>query len=212
MSLITLLQQERKNGEAVLGVVTGIVTNNQDPDGLGRVKVKLPRISGEDESNWARIASLMAGKDRGAFFLPEVEDEVLVAFEYGDISRPYVLGALWNGVDTPPADNADGENNIRVIKSRSGHIIRLNDKDGEEKIEIIDKSEKNLVTIDTKEKTITISSDQDITLLAPNGKVLIDAKELEFKSAADAKIGAGGKLDVEASGDLTAKGATINLN
>lgn len=212
MSLITLLQQERKNEEAVLGVVTGIVTNNQDPDGLGRVKVKLPRISGEDESNWARIASLMAGKDRGAFFLPEVEDEVLVAFEYGDISRPYVLGALWNGVDTPPADNADGENNIRVIKSRSGHIIRLNDKDGEEKIEIIDKSEKNLVTIDTKEKTITISSDQDITLLAPNGKVLIDAKEVELKSAADAKIGAGGKLDVEASGDLTAKGATINLN
>ena len=212
MSLITLLQQERKNEEAVLGVVTGIVTNNQDPDGLGRVKVKLPRISGEDESNWARIASLMAGKDRGAFFLPEVEDEVLVAFEFGDISRPYVLGALWNGVDTPPADNADGENNIRVIKSRSGHIIRLNDKDGEEKIEIIDKSEKNLVTIDTKEKTITISSDQDITLLAPNGKVLIDAKELELKSAADAKIGAGGKLNVEASGDLTAKGATINLN
>lgn len=212
MSLITLLQQERKNEEAVLGVVTGIVTNNQDPDGLGRVKVKLPRISGEDESNWARIASLMAGKDRGAFFLPEVEDEVLVAFEFGDISRPYVLGALWNGVDTPPADNADGENNIRVIKSRSGHIIRLNDKDGEEKIEIIDKSEKNLVTIDTKEKTITISSDQDIKLLAPNGKVLIDAKEVELKSAADAKIGAGGKLDVEASGDLTAKGATINLN
>lgn len=212
MSLITLLQQERKNEEAVLGVVTGIVTNNQDPDGLGRVKVKLPRISGEDESNWARIASLMAGKDRGSFFLPEVEDEVLVAFEFGDISRPYVLGALWNGVDTPPADNADGENNIRVIKSRSGHIIRLNDKDGEEKIEIIDKSEKNLVTIDTKEKTITISSDQDIKLLAPNGKVLIDAKEVELKSAADAKIGAGGKLDVEASGDLTAKGATINLN
>ncbi|MFA6466128.1 MAG: hypothetical protein WCT30_10260, partial [Desulfurivibrionaceae bacterium] len=94
----------------------------------------------------------------------------------------------------------------------SGHIIRLNDKDGEEKIEIIDKSEKNLVTIDTKEKTITISSDQDIKLLAPNGKVLIDAKEVELKSAADAKIGAGGKLDVEASGDLTAKGATINLN
>lgn len=212
MSLVELLKKERKSEPIILGVVSGIVTNNQDPDELGRVKVKIPRISGEDESNWARVVSFMAGLDRGAFFLPEVEDEVLVAFEYGDINMPYVIGALWNGVDTPPETNSDGENNIRVIKSRSGHIIRLNDKEGEGKIEIIDSSEKNLVSIDTKENKITISSDQDIDILAPNGKVLIDADTFEIKSASDSKIESGGNLDMEASGDMNAKGTTINLN
>ena len=212
MSLVAMFNQTEKRELTVLGVVSGIVTNNEDPDGLGRVKVKLPRVSGEDESNWARVVSFMAGQDRGAFFLPEVEDEVLVAFENGDISRPYVIGALWNGVDTPPEDNSDGENNIRVIKSRSGHVIRLSDKDGEEKIEVIDKSEENLITIDTAENKITIASKQDIDISAPDGKILIDANELEIKSAGDSKIESGGNLDMEASGDMNAKGSTINLN
>jgi uncharacterized protein involved in type VI secretion and phage assembly len=212
MSLAEMLYQSKKQESLILGVVSGVVTNNQDPDGLGRIKVKLPRISGEDESNWARVISFMAGKDRGAFYLPEVDDEVLVAFEYGDINRPYVIGSLWNGVDTPPADNGDGENNIRVIKSRSGHLVRLDDTDGAEKIEIIDKSEKNLITIDTSENKITISSDQDIDILAPNGKVLIDADQFEIKSAGASKIESGASLDVNASGDLTATGATIKLN
>jgi len=212
MSLAEMLYQSKKQESLILGVISGVVTNNQDPDGLGRIKVKLPRISGEDESNWARVISFMAGKDRGAFYLPEVDDEVLVAFEYGDINRPYVIGSLWNGVDTPPADNGDGENNIRVIKSRSGHVVRLDDTDGAEKIEIIDKSEKNLITIETSENKITISSGQDIDILAPNGKVLIDADEFEIKSAGDSKIESGANLDVNASGDLNAAGATINLN
>ena len=212
MTLAEMLDRSRKTEPLILGVVSGVVTNNQDPDSLGRVKVKLPRISGEDESNWARVVSFMAGQDRGAFYLPEVDDEVLVAFEYGDISRPYVLGSLWNGVDTPPEDNGDGENNIRVIKSRSGHVVRLDDTEGAEKIEIIDKSENNLITIDTSENKITIGSDQDIDILAPNGKVLIDANELEIKSAGDSKIESGANLDVKASGNLNAKGATINLN
>lgn len=212
MSLVEMMQRGKKHEPVIFGVVTGIVTNNQDPDGLGRVKVKIPRISGEDESNWARIVSFMAGGDRGAFFLPEVEDEVLVVFEYGDISRPFVIGSLWNGVDKPPENNGDGENNIRVIKSRSGHVIRLDDTDGAEKIEIIDKSEKNLITIDTAENKISISSDQDIDIKAPNGKVLIDANELEVKTAADAKVEAGGNLDLKATGELNAKGSAINLN
>ena len=119
-------------------MVVGIVTNNQDPDGMGRIKVRLPFSSDTDESNWARIAVPMAGKDRGFYFLPEIDDEVLVAFEHGDPRFPFILGALWNGQDTPPANNDDGKNDVRVIKSRSGHVIRLTDKDGEEKIEIID--------------------------------------------------------------------------
>jgi len=212
MSIAQMLKSDDEATTGFHGIVTGIVTNNQDPDEMGRIKVKIPRISGEDESHWARVVSFFAGADRGAFFLPEVDDEVLIAFEYGDIHMPYILGALWNGVDTPPETNSDGENNIRIIKSRSGHIIKLNDKDGEETIEIIDKSEGNKITIETADNKISIISAADIELVAPDGKVLIDANEVEIKSAADTKIEAGGNLDAEASGDLTAKGATINLN
>ena len=192
--------------------VVGIVTNNKDPEELGRVKVKLPRISGEDESHWARVATFMAGKDRGAFFLPEVNDEVLVAFEHGDINMPYVIGSLWNGVDKPLETNSDGKNNVRVIKSRSGHIIRLNDKDGEEKIEIIDKSKKNSIEISTKDNKITIKTEKDIEIKAPNGKLVIEAKDIEIKSTASTKVEAGAGMDVKASATMNIKGATVNIN
>lgn len=194
------------------GVVVGIVTNNQDEEGLGRVKLRFPWLSDSDESHWARIAAPMAGKERGVYFLPEVDDEVLVAFEHGDLRFPYVLGALWNGQDAPPANNDDGKNNIRVIKSRSGHVIRLNDEDGKETIEIIDKSEKNSLVFDTAKNSITITADQDITLSAANGTVKIDAKNVEIKSSADSKIEAGAGMEVKASATMTVKGATVNIN
>jgi uncharacterized protein involved in type VI secretion and phage assembly len=215
VSLFSLLieHQERDSSAGrINGVVVGVVTNNQDPEGLGRVKVRFPWLSDEDESQWARVAVLMAGKDRGTYFLPEVEDEVLVAFELGDPRYPYVLGALWNGVDTPPEKNDDGKNNIRVIKSRSGHVIRLNDEDGKEKIEIIDKTEKNSIVFDTAKNTITITTDKDITLSAAKGTIKLDAQKIEIKSSADTKIESGAGLDVKASGTLNIKGAAVNIN
>jgi len=212
MSITGILEANNKDRSRIFGVVVGIVTNNKDEEGLGRVKVKIPRISGEDESHWARVATFMAGKGRGAFFLPEIDDEVLVVFEHGDINMPYIIGSLWNGVDTPPETNNDGENNIRVIKSRSGHIIRLNDKDGEEKIEIVDKSEKNLISIDTKDNKITISSDKDIELSAKNGKVIIEAGDIEIKSSASTKIEASADMELKASGNNNIKGAIVNIN
>ncbi len=205
--------EEREAIESrIHGVVVGLVTNNQDPDGMGRVKVRFPWLSDEDESYWARIAVPMAGKERGTYFLPEVDDEVLVAFEHGDVRFPYVVGALWNGKDAPPAKNDDGKNNIRVIKSRSGHVIRLNDEDGKEKIEIIDKTEKNSIIFDTAKNTITITTDKDITLSAPNGTIKLEAKKIETKSSADTKIEAGAGMDVKASATMNIKGATVNIN
>src|ERR1700729_2511883 len=103
----------------ITGVVTGTVTNNSDPDNLGRVKVKFSWMSDTDESSWARIAAPMAGPGRGTYFLPEIDDEVLVVFDQGDPRFPYVIGSLWNGKDQAPANNSDGKNNLRVIKSRS---------------------------------------------------------------------------------------------
>jgi uncharacterized protein involved in type VI secretion and phage assembly len=196
----------------VYGLVVGVVTNNQDPDGLGRVRLRFPWLNDAEESHWARIAAPMAGSKRGFYFLPEVEDEVLVGFEHGDLRLPYVLGALWNGQDGPPTDNGDGKNNLRLIQSRSGHVIRLNDEDGKETIEIIDKSGTNRLIIDTAAKTITIQSDQDIALVANNGKISLEAKEIALKSSADSKIESGAGLDIKASGSLNAKGSSINLN
>lgn len=212
MSITAILEQSRRPDSRIYGVVVGIVTDNKDPDKLGRVKVKIPRLSGEDESNWARVISFMAGKEMGGFFLPEVNDEVLVAFEYGDINIPYVIGSLWNGKDSPPLTNDDGKNNFRIIKSRSGHVIRLDDTDGQEKIEIVDKSENNKIIIDTKEKKISIKSDKDIEISAPNGKVKIEAMDIEAKSSASTKIEASSTMDLKASATATLKGATVNIN
>jgi len=212
MSIIDLLEGERNDKLKICGFVVGIVTNNKDPEGLGRIKVKFPRLSGEDESNWARVVSFMAGKERGAFFLPEVDDEVLVGFEYGDINMPYVIGSLWNGVDKPPETNSDGKNNIRVIKSRSGHVIRLNDKEEEEKIEIIDKSGKNSIEISTKDNRITIKAEKDISIKAPNGKLTIEAKDIEIKSSASTKVEAGAGMDIKSNATMNIKGATVNIN
>lgn len=215
MNLMDLLIDPNERASQVgrlPSVVIGIVTNNQDPDGLGRVKVKFPWLSDADESAWARVAVLMAGKERGTYFLPEVEDEVLVAFEHGDLRFPYVIGSLWNGKDTPPAKNDDGKNNVRLIKSRSGHVIRLNDEDGNEKIEIVDKSGRNSLTFDTANNTLTLKADKDIILSATNGTIKLDAQKVELKSSANAKIEAGAGMDVKASGQMTIKGAMVNIN
>jgi uncharacterized protein involved in type VI secretion and phage assembly len=207
------VEEREAYASRIHGVVVAVVTNNQDPDGMGRVKVKFPWLSGADESTWARVATPMAGKARGVYFLPEVDDEVLVAFEQGDVRFPYVLGALWNGQEAPPATNGDGKNNVRVIKSRSGHLIRLDDTDGGEKIEIIDKSGKNSIGIDASANTITVKADGDISLESGQGKVVIKAQAVEIKSTAqDVKLESAGGMDVKASGQLTLKGSAVNIN
>ena len=131
------------------GVVIGIVVDNKHPDGLYRIKVKFPWIKESDGkytdepddesfvSTWARIATFMAGPDRGAFWLPEIDDEVLVAFEHGDLRRPFIIGSLWNGKDKAIHTNKsqDGKNNFRSIRSRSGHVLQFVDNDdGKERI------------------------------------------------------------------------------
>ncbi len=188
----------------MFGVAIGIISNNQDPQNLGRVRMKFPWLSDDHESGWSRVASAMAGNGRGAYFLPEVDDEVLVAFEHGDVRFPYVLGGLWSGQDKPPANNSDGKNNVRLIHSRSGHLIRLDDSDGQEKIEIIDKTGNNMLTIDSSSNDISISCNGKLTLQAVGG--------VEIASQADVKITATSTLDMEATGQATLKGVMVNIN
>jgi uncharacterized protein involved in type VI secretion and phage assembly len=215
MSLLDLLSPPDDRlfrRDLLLGVAVAIVTNNQDPEGLGRVRLKFPWLSDEQESDWARIASPMAGAGRGLFLLPEMEDEVLVAFEHGDIGRPMVLGGLWNGKDQPPADNADGANNLRLIRSRSGHTVRLDDSEGAERIEIVDAGGNNRIVIDTAANRIAIDSAKDIALRAPQGKILLECLELEVKAGSTAKLGADGSFELSAGTTLTIKGRTVDIN
>ena len=162
------------------GVVVGIVTNNRDPDGLGRVKVKFPTLPGNEESNWARLVSLMAGDGRGFEFIPEVNDEVLVAFEHDDTHRPFVLGALWNGKDKPPEGSdklvsSTGKVEKRIIRSRSGHTITFDDTDGGGKISIVDKTDKNSIEIDSQKNSVTIKAQDKIEIQTESGhKILLD--------------------------------------
>mgnify|MGYP002130255325 CR=1 FL=1 len=114
------------------GVYPALVTDVQDPDNQGRVQIKLPLVEEADGATalaWARLATLMAGGDRGSWFIPEVDDEVLVAFTAGDPRRPVVIGALWNGVDAPP-ETMDSANNVRSVTSRSGHKLSFDDTAG----------------------------------------------------------------------------------
>jgi uncharacterized protein involved in type VI secretion and phage assembly len=194
---------------SIPGVVVGIVTNTRDPWGIGRIKVKLPYLGGADESDWARVVTPMAGKERGIYFLPEVGDEVLVAFERADPRFPYILGALWNGLDLPPAKNED---DVRVIKSRSGHLIRLIDKEGGAKIEIIDNSGKNSLVFDTAANLVKIESGQDITLSAANGTIKLDARTIEITSTGPATLEAKSTVGIKATGAMKLGGATIDLN
>lgn len=194
------------------GVTIGVVTNNQDPDKLGRVKVRFPWLSDQDESHWARVVSPMAGPERGLFCLPEVDDEVLIAFEHGLAEFPYVLGSLWNGKDKPPTANEDGKNNLRFIKSRSGHIIRLDDTDGSEKIEIIDKSGKNSVVINTKENSMAITAEADITIQSGKGKLILSGNGVEITSKAALKLEASQNMDIKAGPQMTIKGQMVHIN
>jgi hypothetical protein len=202
-----LLASKNRSG---YGVVVGIVTNVKDDQGLARVKVKYPTISDQLESNWARLVTPMAGAGRGFEFIPEVNDEVLVAFEYDDLNKPYILGALWNGKDKPPeASNAivsgDGKVQRRIIHSRSGHVITLDDTDGDEKISIIDKTGNNFIQIDSAANTLTIKTDGAISMETKDD-VTIKGKNITLDATADANLKAKSNINLEATSKATMKG------
>jgi uncharacterized protein involved in type VI secretion and phage assembly len=201
----------RAAAPVLAGVGVGVVTNTRDPDGLGRVKLRLPWLSPDTETDWARIAAPMAGPGRGAYFPPEVDDEVLVAFEHGSPQRPYVIGALWNGVDKPPDPNENGTNDIRVIKSRSGHVIRLTDTEGGEKIEVIDKSGQNSVVIDTAANAVQVTAGQDVTISAGSGTLTLKGTSVKIQAQAELSV-QGATAKVTADGELVLKGATVAIN
>jgi len=214
--LSALLGAEPPASASVPGVVTGIVTNLSDPDKLGRVKIKFPWLSQSPivESDWVRLSTPMAGAQRGLMTLPEVNDEVLVAFEQGNPDFPFVVGGLWNNTDKPPvaSDTAvkGGKVVQRVFKTRAGHIITIDDSDDKPSISVVDKTAKNSVVIDSKANTITVKSDSTITLEAANGDVVIKGKNVSIESQQNTTIKATQNVEVKATSNLTME-ATAQL-
>ncbi len=191
------------------GVVPAIVTNARDPDNLCRVKLKFPWMSDTFETDWVRTVQPGAGAGRGAMILPEVNDEVLVAFERGDIRRPYVIGGLYNGVDKPPSvpgpliDANSGKVDLRGFVSRTGHRLLFSDASGKERVELQTGDGKFVVLLDKAKTVIEITS---------GGKVIIKGSgDVEIASDANVKLKAGANLDIEAGGQLKVKGAQVSV-
>lgn len=149
-----------------IGVALGIVTKLKDPQGEGRIKVKFTSfLDGGPESTWAAIAAPMAGGSRGVFFMPEIGDEVLVAFDRGHFDHPYVIGFLWNGVDKPPVNDP----HLRIIRSVNGHEIAIYDppiSQGDKGYIRLQDSHGNMVELSNAR--ITIKCVGTITIDAPN--------------------------------------------
>lgn len=203
------------SSRVVPGPAIAVVTDARDPQGLGRIKVKFPWLDANVQSGWARLATPMAGADRGFMFLPEVNDEVLVAFEQGDFNRPYIIGGLWNGQDRPPETSAavlsgSGEVDRRLIKTRAGHVVVLNDAMGKESIEVIDKTGKNKIVIESATNKITITSAGDIELKATQ-KITLDAVSIEVKGSQSVSVEAP-QVAVDATATATVKGAQVEVN
>ena len=194
-----------------MSLVIGVVTNNKDPDELGRVRVKYPWLSESDESAWARVVSPMAGDGRGFLYLPEVDDEVLIGFEHGDIHRPFVVGALWNGKDKLPmnasqAVGGDGKVNKRVLKSRSGHTVTLDDTAGGEEITIVDKTGNNKIIFHSPDNSMQIKVQGDLTIEAQGKITLKGTTGVEMSSMADFSIKGLTGVDVSSQTQLSLSG------
>ena len=182
-------------GGLFYGVYPALVVDLGDPDGQGRVKVRLPwspDADGDAYEVWARIATLMAGNNRGTWYIPDVDDEVLVAFEGGNPRRPYVVGALWNGQDAPPESmDGAGENNKKVIRSRNGVKITIDDQTGQENI-IIETPGGQMLTMKDGPGVIEIEDSNGNT-------IKLDTSGVTVTSALRVKIDAGTTVEVNAS-------------
>lgn len=195
-----------------LGVATAIVTNNTDSEGFGRVKVKFPWLADDVESAWARLATLDAGGGgRGSAFVPEVNDEVLVAFEHGDFRRPYVIGSLWNGIDMPPPNLVkSGEVVERGFRSRTGHRLIFNDDASAGFVEIVT-AKGHTIRIDDQREKVVVNVGQSTIEMTGTGDVVIKATTITLDAQASVEIKAP-TVKVNGTGQTEIKGGVVRIN
>ena len=218
-------------GQPINGVVVALVTDNNDPNNAARVKLKFPWLDDNYESDWARITQLGAGPDSGAHFIPEVNDEVLVAFEFGDIRRPFVVGSLHNGQDKPKLGNGlfdNGKVKRRGFISRKGHQFLFFDdasktgiafisSDGKLKISLNETNSEIHISSQGKvhvesQQDMTLESQANLNLKASQGIKLEAGSALDLKGGSGATLDGGPQLEVKASGQLKVTGAMVDVN
>ena len=183
---------------------TAIVKENNDPEGLGRVRVQFHWQQSENElTPWLRMVNPHGGGDKGFYFVPEIEEQVLIGFEGDNAEHPYVLGTLYNGSQSVGAFNTQN-NDLKVIKTRSGHTIELNDAESAEKITITDKNS-NIITIDTANNNIEISALENMTFNAKN-------MQINVQENLDISVGENKNESIGKRQTLTAKNSTILID
>lgn len=205
------------------GPVYGTVTDNADPDHLGRVKVMIDHLGEKIETDWIPVITSISG----IFILPEVKDHVIVSFIGDNPATGIVLGSSWNTKQLPPESgentgsdlNKDGENNLRFIKSRSGHKLILDDKKGEEKVQFITAKGKTRVEFLAKDGILKITTDKSLNISAKK-KLIIKGQEGSIKmkkglinQGENIKIeGKGKDINIKAGKNVVVEGSGINLN
>jgi uncharacterized protein involved in type VI secretion and phage assembly len=211
------------------GVDVGVVTNN-DPSSDNNapawakagnaVKVKFVRLPDGPESDWARVVQPAAGAGRGFYWVPHVNDEVLIAWERGEAHRPYVIGSLWNGKDKPMKNAFTKENTTVMLQTKSGHQVIFDDKKDAEKIIIADKSGKRTMTWDVKGKKFIIAAQEGDVEIHAEKKIILSCEDLEIKTKNSGKIDIGstfdlnvkGKANIKAGPQLNIKASRVNIN
>ncbi len=201
---------ERTNdhGHLVNGVVVGEVTSVDDPDDEGRIEIRFPWMEGNNQSYWAPPATLMSGGERGSWFMPEVGDEVLVAFDHGRFEHPFIVGFLWNGASRPP--NADIDPSVRRLQTVSGHRIDFDDRDASKRVLIHSSGGHEVLLEDAENQKIDVKTNggHELNLDDTGGKV-----ELKHSGGPHVTL-QGTSAVVEASGNtmtLDGAGGTVTL-
>jgi len=195
---------------AEAGVATALVVDNKDDSGTGRVKIRYPWHERPLDTYWARVATPMTGSKRGFYFIPEEGDEVLVAFERGDFRVPYVIGALWNSSARPPVANADGANDLRLIRTRKGHTLTFDDgAKGRVQLELnsgkrLSMDDETIALQDERGNALTIQSASGTLTIRATGRVLLQATQISLESS--------GTIDIKAGATLTLQGALVSIN
>ncbi|MFC5475562.1 phage baseplate assembly protein V [Paraherbaspirillum soli] len=204
------LNQALSSGGLALGVTIGTVADTRDKEGLGRVKVRFV-LKGQDiESDWLQIVSCSAGPGYGAFFLPQAGDSALLAFADGDASKAYVLGFMWNGQQKPPLEKSQ-QQDVRVIKSRGGKTIMLDDSD-RGNITIVDQRN-NRIVIDTASDKISISSEGDLEISAKGRLTISGAKVIIQNTAGSVKAElSDAAMKLQGGQSIKLSAAMIDLN